>query len=114
MIYSHLDNTDKEMSKIPQHRTNGGLYTGKPAAGSWGSVPVIPDEIYLNHVNLKSANPPVNALTQFTNGIRPGNNMPQFPNIHAFSKKHDIICTGATKSYDTKNFDPTLPKFQLL
>lgn len=44
------------------------------AYGPWGSIPVKPDSSYYIHENLKSANPPPKALTQYSGTNRPGNN----------------------------------------
>lgn len=114
MSFSYLDEKDKKMSKLPPQRVNGGLYTGVAARGPWGSVPVIPDEVYLTNQNLRSANPPMDAITQYTNGIRPGNNLPQHSKINKFSDSHDIVCTGKLKSFDTKSYDPTQSTFMLI
>ena len=114
MSFSYLDEKDKKMSQLPSQRVNGGLYTGVAAKGPWGSVPVVPDEAYLTNKNLLSANPPINATTQYTNNFRPGNNVSKLPNIHKFSNSHDIVCTGSVKSFDTKSYDPTQSPFMLI
>lgn len=77
---------------------NGGLYTGEPFAPSapWRNFPVIPCTAYLNHVNLRSAQPPMQALFQVGATKRPGNN------------DSDIPCgTQNTAKFDgDKNFGP--------
>ena len=59
---------------IFQH--NAGLYTGEPFEKNapWANVKVRPTAAYLNHVNLLTAQPPVEALYQMQYGYRPGNN----------------------------------------
>ena len=61
---------------IPARELNGGLYTGEPFQrdAPWANVPVIPDAAYMTHFNLKSANPPTEALYQYPGSTRPGNN----------------------------------------
>ena len=61
---------------IPPRQLNGGLYTGEPFKPNapWANVPVVPDSGYLTHYNLRSANPPLDALYQFVGTQRPGNN----------------------------------------
>lgn len=55
-------------SSIPPPALNGGLYTGEPFKGPWGNVPVVPDTDYMINVNLRSARPPPEALTQYPGG----------------------------------------------
>lgn len=61
---------------VPPPALNGGLYTGEPFAkdAPWANVPVVPDTAYLIHYNLRSANPPTEALYQYPGYTRPGNN----------------------------------------
>lgn len=110
-MFSFLDEEEKQLyNKIPPHRVNGGHYTGEKAKGPWGSVPVIPDEVSLTNINLQSANPPLNALTQYNNSIRYGNNMPKFNNLGLMSDSHDIVCTKSIKlTTKIKNNDPSFP-----
>lgn len=55
---------------------NGGLYTGEPflEGAPWANIPVTPDVDYMTNVNLRSAEPPVQALYQYPGNTRPGNN----------------------------------------
>lgn len=64
-------------------KLNGGLYTGEPFEKNapWGNVPVIPDVDYMTHQNLRSANPPKQALVQYPGGVRPGNNDQKMPGV---------------------------------
>ena len=103
MNYSNFDNSK---SGIPKPVLNGGLYTGEAFKGPWGNVYVQPDVVYMTNKNLISALPPQNALTQYGDIIRPGNNVPNFQNIHKFSNKHNIVCTGSVKSKVFKSNDP--------
>lgn len=61
---------------IPPRDLNGGLYTGKPfiPKAPWANVPVIPDASYMIHHNLRSAQPPAEALFHYPGHDRPGNN----------------------------------------
>ena len=67
---------DNNWSPIPEPKLNGGLFTGKPFTENapWGNVPVRPTAAYMTNMNLRSANPPVQALYQMQAGSRPGNN----------------------------------------
>ena len=76
---------------------NGGLYTGEPFKGPWGNVPIVPDTVHMITTNLKSANPPTDALFQYGNSIRPGNNQHNVQTGHQLSKEHNIVCTGKNK-----------------
>jgi hypothetical protein len=67
--------------------SNGGLFTGEKADGPWGSVPVIPDAVYMTHVNLRSAEPPPGATSQYPGGPRPGNNIQDMPELGILSKQ---------------------------
>jgi len=58
---------------LPSRLVNGGLYTGEPAKGPWGNVPVEPSQYELSR-NLLSASPPPNAEKQYIDLPRPGNN----------------------------------------
>ena len=63
-------------SPIPEPSLNGGWFTGEPfhKGAEYGNVYVVPSSAYWNSENLKSANPPPQALSQIQNGYRPGNN----------------------------------------
>ncbi|QOI90171.1 hypothetical protein QKU58_gp160 [Pyramimonas orientalis virus] len=104
---------DKSKSGIPKPALNGGLYTGEKFSGPWGNQYVQPDVVFLNNKNLVSAKPPQKALTQYGNIVRPGNSVPQFQNVHQYSKEHNIVCTGKVPKTGYKSFDP-LEQVQLL
>jgi hypothetical protein len=105
MKHSDFDNSQ---SGVPQPVLNGGLYTGEKFKGNWGNTYVQPDVIFMTNKNLISANPPQHALTQYGDIIRPGNNVPKFMNIHKFSNKHNIVCTGSFKNTSFKSHNPSL------
>lgn len=78
---------DNAFSPIPKPSLNGGLYTGEPYLKNapWANVPVVPCAAYMNHINLRSANPPPNALFQMQPNVRPGNSTdPQIPGVTRF------------------------------
>ena len=60
-------------TSLPPRLVNGGLYTGEPAKGPWGNIPVEPSQYALSQ-NLMSANPPPNAEKVYIDLPRPGNN----------------------------------------
>lgn len=68
--------SDKKYVPPPPRTLNGGLFTGEPFqhGAPWGNVPVIPDVDYMTNINLRSANPPPQALYQYPGNTRPGNN----------------------------------------
>lgn len=71
---AHFERQTKD--PLPLRALNGGWYTGEPFTkdAPWANVPVIPDASYMIHYNLRSANPPPGAITQYPSGNRPGNN----------------------------------------
>jgi hypothetical protein len=85
--------------KPPEPKLNGGLYTGEPFAkdAPWANVPVIADIDYMTHYNLRSANPPIEALFQYPGTVRPGNN---FQNMTGLAKPsgYDFLCTPCLKN----------------
>ena len=79
---------DKNWSPVPEPKLNGGLFTGEPFAENapWATVPVRPSTAYMTNVNLRSANPPIQALFQMQAGFRPGNNTDDtMPGIRAYT-----------------------------
>ena len=85
---------------IPPRDVNGGLYTGEPFrdGAPWANVPVIPDASYMIHYNLRSANPPADALTQYPGGERPGNNKAIFPGVQMYKNgKYGVACNTPPK-----------------
>ena len=71
-------------SPIPGPALNGGLYTGELFAkdAGYANFPVMPCSAYWTFQNLRSANPPPQALYQMQNPYRPGNNSdPKIPGL---------------------------------
>jgi|TARA_B110000259_G_scaffold74978_1_gene88202 hypothetical protein len=107
---SEYNNQKPQLPKKPE--LNGGLYTGEPFRGPWGNVPVIPEGSIMTHDTLQSANPPEQALTQFGEMIRPGNNDPIIPPLNRFSPNHDIACTQPPENKNKlKSFDHSFNSF---
>lgn len=79
--YSFIDSS--KSVPPPEPSLNGGLYTGEPFKPNapWGNVPVVPDAAYMTHINLRSANPPVDAIYQYPGNVRPGNNFQEMPGV---------------------------------
>lgn len=76
---------------------NGGLYSGEKFKGPWGNYPVIPEATQMIHNTLRSANPPPNAILQYGNYIRPGNNEHPIPTKHNIDETLNIQCVGSMK-----------------
>lgn len=84
---SKYDSYENLISPVPNPKLNGGLYTGTPfyENAPWGNVPVRPTTAYMTNVNLRTANPPVQALFQMQAGFRPGNNTDDMmPGLQAY------------------------------
>lgn len=97
----------------PPPSLNGGLYTGEPfwPGAPWRNFPATPDSSYLVHVNLRSANPPTQALYQYpAAGQRPGNNYSPMPGIRPLGDQFsDILCAPDVE--DTTSKDPRFRKY---
>lgn len=81
----------RDPSSIPPPLRNNGWFTGEEFKkdAPWAGVPMIPATAWLNHVNLRSANPPIQALFQQGANHRPGNNStdlyePTIPGVARF------------------------------
>lgn len=87
----------------PPLKLNGGLYTGEPFAkdAPWGNVPVVADVDYMIQHNLRSANPPVQALFQYPGGVRPGNNYQAQTGLIK-PDGYDFICTPCVEPSECK------------
>ncbi len=60
---------------------NAGIFSGEQATGPWGSIKVEPTTTnYINN-NLKSADPPLQALTQYPGTDRGGNNTQEMTGV---------------------------------
>jgi len=83
--------------KLPPPTLNGGLYTGEPFApgAPWRNFPATPDVSYMIHHNLRSAHPPLEALTHYPAGnFRPGNNLVALHGVKLYAPTHgDMACT---------------------
>ena len=107
MSYSYIPEDQLGPVPPPKPALNGGLYGGAPFAGPWGNVQVTPDVDYMISQNLKSANPPPHATTQYPGNVRPGNNMQQMPGVAVYdpssgyveAQTPDATIKGVTCSY---------------
>jgi hypothetical protein len=75
-------------SPLPIPDKLGQLYTGQPFLENapWRVFPTIPEAAWMTHINLRSANPPPQAIMQMTYGNRSGNNTGiQIPGITTFT-----------------------------
>jgi hypothetical protein len=71
---------------------NGGLYGGPQVNHPWMPINVIPTATNLTYNNLRSANPPPGATTQFIGTIRQGNNYIAMPEVKAYTDSHPVNC----------------------
>jgi hypothetical protein len=106
--YISLDDVEKKQLKYvppPPRALNGGLYTGEPflEGAPWANVPVIPDVDFMTNVNLRSANPPPQALFQYPGNTRPGNNfqantgLQKFQGSSGFAQAYNFSCVPCIK-----------------
>ena len=65
----------------PKSQYQGGIYTGPPAYGPWGTISVTPTTSNMINNNLKSANPPIEAISQYPGNNRLGNNYSSMPGV---------------------------------
>ncbi len=78
-FFSRLGHVNPEYSRvspIPMPDPSAHLFTGQGFCENapWRAYPVLPTAAYMTNVNLRSANPPPQALFQMHLGLRPGNN----------------------------------------
>jgi hypothetical protein len=66
---------------LPTSPVNGGLFSGPPATGPWGAIPVPPSGTYYVHYNLRSAHPPPGAIYHYIGYNREGNSYQTMPGI---------------------------------
>lgn len=94
MNYRELVNPDlKDVSPLPVPDKLGQLYTGQPFVkdAPWRTFDALPEAAWLNHINLRSANPPPQALFQMQVQDRPGNSTgAQIPGITTFVGDKDF------------------------
>ena len=85
---------------IPPPSLNGGLYTGEPfhENAPHANIPIIPNTGYMIHYGLRSANPPTEALYQYPDNLRPGNNTPLMPGVSEFANgKYGLLCQNSPR-----------------
>lgn len=76
-----LENRWKENKAAPAPTHNAGLYSGPAFSGPWGNIPVTPTTANMIHNNLRSANPPPGATTQYPGTNRSGNSYTAMPGV---------------------------------
>ena len=75
-------NRDKSPdTQMPPAEKNGGLYGGEQSIRPWSSIPVVPTATNYIYNNLRSANPPPGATTQYVSLDRFGNNYSPMPEV---------------------------------
>jgi hypothetical protein len=77
--------TTEENSTIPPSLPNGGLYNASQVTAPWGSIPVVPTDSNIIHLNLRSANPPPGATEQYVSTNRLGNNYTSKTGVYAYN-----------------------------
>jgi len=97
-------------TEAPAPMYNGGLYTGAPAKGPWAPIPVTPTSTNMIMKNLKSANPPPGAMSQYVGTNRLGNNYTAMPGVNWYSNKGSvnkgpfaIKCVGGKRNKNRKS-----------
>ena len=80
----------KDQVVLPPRKVNGGLYTGEPAKGPWGNVPIVP-EAHLYQAALPTDLSPV-GVYHIPGYTRPGNNTQEFPNHQKIKEDLHIRC----------------------
>lgn len=91
-----LQQTYKRLNILPPS-LNGGLYTGEPfrEGAQYANIPIIPDGGYMTHFAIRSANPPTQALYQYNDNYRPGNNTPVMPGLEQYKGgQYGIVCNN--------------------
>ncbi len=89
-----LQQWDSPFTSAPAPQLNAGLYTGAPFAGPWGNIPVTPTGSNMTNHNLASAEPPMEALTQYVGSNRLGNNFRATPGVETFPNSNILCTTG--------------------
>ena len=86
-----------EHNQMPNSKPNGGIYGGKHSTKPWASIHIIPTATNLIHNNLKSANPPPEATTQYIGSNRLGNNYIGMPGVKWYNpnnKQGEFLIKG--------------------
>lgn len=90
---------------------NGG-YLNTKCNGPWCSIPIKPNVSNMINNNLKSANPPQEALTQYPGTDRLGNNSMSMPGVNQYigtnlnNGPFNIKCTGQQGGYYSNIYCP--------
>ena len=82
---SPLKQWSNPFTSAPEPSYNGGLYKGPRFNGPWGNIPVTPTTTNMINNNLKSADPPPGATTQYPGTNRPGNNFIAMPGVNWYN-----------------------------
>tara|TARA_Y100000991_G_C21946479_1_gene337679 strand:- start:475 stop:897 length:423 start_codon:yes stop_codon:yes gene_type:complete len=85
--YGRTLNVPKELPAgiLPGPSYNGGVTIGEKCSGAHCSIPVTPTSGYMVYNNLRSANPPKEALYHYPSTYRLGNNSDINPNIAKYT-----------------------------
>lgn len=92
-----LQQWDSPFTSAPAPQLNAGLYGGQPMSGPWANIPVTPTGPNMTNNNLQSAEPPVQALTQYVGSNRLGNNFRATPGVETFPNSNILCTTGGGK-----------------
>ena len=74
-------------TRMPDPPKNGGLYSGEQSLNPWASIDVTPTATNYIYNNLRSANPPPGATTQYVLLDRFGNNYSPMPEVKWYNPK---------------------------
>jgi hypothetical protein len=88
--------------RIPDPPANGGIFGGPQSNKPWANIPVVPTMTNLIHNNLRSANPPPGATTQYINGNRLGNNIAPMPMVYWYGQQGMTQNLKVIKNSDSK------------
>ena len=105
---SYTEANFNNVSNIPPPSLNGGLYTGEAFLkdAPWGNVPITPSTDVYIHQNLRSANPPKQAILQYPHNIRLGNNHQDMRGIKRYNPNtHAIQCPNVPKKVPCVCYD---------
>lgn len=95
--------TTEEILSIPPSLPNGGLYNASQVTAPWGSIPVVPTDSNIIHLNLRSAQPPPGATEQYVSTNRLGNNYTSKVGVYAYNPpgaKNGMYRMDVTKKSD--------------
>ena len=91
-----MEATEWIYQQPPPPTLNGGWYTGAPfmEGAPWRTHNVTPDVAFMINNNLRSAQPPPGATSQYPGSYRPGNNAQSMPGVIPYKKTNDIMCVS--------------------